>query len=116
MALLVSFFAKALSNTGYFCYQSMASAGIVMVSRSVLRSNPSSSPASLTSRSLFLPQILPGYIILNGALELASRSIVAGSIRVVYGCVLSLFLGTGISLGSEIFVGASLAVILSYSP
>jgi hypothetical protein len=32
MAFLVSFLAKALSNTGYFCYQSMASAGIVMVS------------------------------------------------------------------------------------
>ena len=34
MALLVSFIAKGLSTTGYFCYQSLASAGIVMVSGS----------------------------------------------------------------------------------
>ncbi|KAL7410123.1 hypothetical protein BDY24DRAFT_355194 [Mrakia frigida] len=79
MAVLVSFLSKGLSATGYFCYQACASAGIVM--------------------------ILPGFVILQGSLEIASRSVVAGSIRVVYGCVLSLFLGVGISIGSEIFVG-----------
>jgi hypothetical protein len=51
--------------------------------------------------------ILPGYVILGGALELASRSIVAGSIRLVYGCVLSLFLGVGISLGSKVYTCTS---------
>ncbi|CED85612.1 Domain of unknown function DUF3815 [Phaffia rhodozyma] len=77
MAFILSFFAKALSSTGYFCYNSITSASIVM--------------------------ILPGYVILTGCLEIASRLIVAGSIRLVYGCVLSLFLGVGISLGSKLW-------------
>lgn len=45
VAIVVSFLAKALSSTGYFCWQSCVSAGIVM--------------------------ILPGYVILAGASELA---------------------------------------------
>lgn len=45
--------------------------------------------------------ILPGYSMLCSALELQSGSIVAGSIRLVYAIIYSLFLGFGITLGKQ---------------
>ncbi|KAK9468122.1 hypothetical protein V1512DRAFT_203763 [Lipomyces arxii] len=50
-----------------------------------------------------LALILPGYIILCGALELQSKNIVAGSVRMFYAIVYSLFLGFGITLGAAIY-------------
>lgn len=47
--------------------------------------------------------ILPGYIVLCAALELQSRSIVAGSVRMVYAIIYSLFLGYGITIGTVIY-------------
>ena len=47
--------------------------------------------------------ILPGYIILCASLELQSRSIVAGSVRMVYAIIYSLFLGFGITIGTAVF-------------
>ncbi|KAK4546858.1 hypothetical protein LTR36_001590 [Oleoguttula mirabilis] len=47
--------------------------------------------------------ILPGYIVLCASLELQSRSIVAGSIRMVYAIIYSLFLGFGITIGMAIY-------------
>jgi uncharacterized membrane protein YjjP (DUF1212 family) len=47
--------------------------------------------------------ILPGYTVLCAALELQSRSIVAGSIRMVYAIIYSLFLGYGITIGTVIY-------------
>ena len=47
--------------------------------------------------------ILPGYIVLCASLELQSRSIVAGSIRMVYAVIYSLFLGFGITIGTAIY-------------
>lgn len=46
--------------------------------------------------------ILPGYTVLCAALELQSGAMVAGSIRLVYAIIYSLFLGFGITLGSVI--------------
>lgn len=46
--------------------------------------------------------ILPGYIILCASLELQSRSIIAGSVRMVYAIIYSLFLGFGITIGTAI--------------
>lgn len=46
--------------------------------------------------------ILPGYIILCASLELQSRSIVAGSVRMVYAIIYALFLGFGITIGTAI--------------
>ncbi|KAL9049990.1 MAG: hypothetical protein Q9162_006905 [Coniocarpon cinnabarinum] len=46
--------------------------------------------------------ILPGYIVLCGALELQNKSIVAGSIRMVYAIIYSLFIGFGLTIGSAI--------------
>lgn len=39
--------------------------------------------------------ILPGFIITNSALELQSKNIVAGSVRMVYGIIFTLFLAFG---------------------
>ncbi|KAK9321119.1 hypothetical protein V1517DRAFT_262985 [Lipomyces orientalis] len=50
-----------------------------------------------------LALILPGYIILCGALELQSKNIVAGSVRMFYAIIYSLFLGFGITLGAAIY-------------
>lgn len=47
--------------------------------------------------------ILPGYTVLCASLELQSRSIVAGSIRMVYAIIYSLFLGFGITIGTAIY-------------
>ncbi|RXK38545.1 hypothetical protein M231_04177 [Tremella mesenterica] len=77
IAIIISFTARGLSTTGYFCYQAVASAGVVL--------------------------ILPGYTILCGSLELASKNIVPGSVRMVYAIIYSLFLGFGITIGSDLF-------------
>lgn len=50
-----------------------------------------------------LALILPGYIILCGALELQSRNLVAGSVRMFYAIIYSLFLSFGITLGAVLF-------------
>ncbi|KAK8858427.1 hypothetical protein IAR55_002654 [Kwoniella newhampshirensis] len=77
IATVISFTARGLSTTGIFCYQAVASAGVVL--------------------------ILPGYTILCGSLELASKNIVSGSVRMVYAIIYSLFLGFGITIGSDLF-------------
>ena len=40
---------------------------------------------------------------LTGSLELASRNITAGSVRIGYSVIYSLFLGFGISIGAELY-------------
>ncbi|KAK6221596.1 hypothetical protein LQW54_001368 [Pestalotiopsis sp. IQ-011] len=47
--------------------------------------------------------ILPGYLVLCAALELQSKAIVPGSIRMVYAIIYSLFLGFGITIGTAIY-------------
>ncbi|KAF2425751.1 DUF1212-domain-containing protein [Tothia fuscella] len=47
--------------------------------------------------------ILPGYTVLCASLELQSRSIVAGSVRMVYAIIYSLFLGYGITIGTVMY-------------
>ncbi|ORY88403.1 hypothetical protein BCR35DRAFT_301518 [Leucosporidium creatinivorum] len=69
--------AAALARTKQFCFYSVAAGSVVL--------------------------ILPGYIVLCGALELANRSIVSGSVRLVYSLLYTLFLGFGLSAGSEIY-------------
>jgi hypothetical protein len=41
--------------------------------------------------------------VLTGSLELASRNITAGSVRIGYSVIYSLFLGFGISIGAELY-------------
>ncbi|EKC97725.1 hypothetical protein A1Q2_07924 [Trichosporon asahii var. asahii CBS 8904] len=86
IATLISWIAAVLSRTRVLCYTAMVSGGVVL--------------------------ILPGYIVLTGALELAARNITAGAVRMGYSVIYSLFLGFGISIGAEIYskmFGESLA-------
>ncbi|KAF7428931.1 hypothetical protein PC9H_008167 [Pleurotus ostreatus] len=77
IATLLSFLSAALAETHRFCYSAVASASVVL--------------------------ILPGFIVLSGALELMSRNIVAGSVRLCYAVMYSLFLGFGLAIGAEAY-------------
>ncbi|OAV91395.1 hypothetical protein PTTG_05692 [Puccinia triticina 1-1 BBBD Race 1] len=70
-----SFVAAALASTGYFCYSAVIASSIVL--------------------------ILPGWLVCCAALELQSRSIVSGSVRLIWAVIYALFLGLGISVGAE---------------
>lgn len=77
VATLLSFMSAALASTKRVCYEAVASSSVVL--------------------------ILPGFIVLNGSLELSSRSLVAGSVRLCYALVYSLFLGFGLAIGAELY-------------
>ena len=79
-AVLTSFLARAFGSIKggrLFCFSALAQSAIAL--------------------------ILPGYTILCGSLELQSRNIVAGSVRMIYAVIYSLFLGFGITIGTAIF-------------
>jgi len=81
-AVLTSFLARAFGSITYrggrlFCFPALAQSAIAL--------------------------ILPGYMVLCGSLELQSRSIVAGSVRMVYSIIYSLFLGLGITIGTAVY-------------
>ncbi|KAG1825753.1 uncharacterized protein BJ212DRAFT_295650 [Suillus subaureus] len=80
IAIIVSFVARALSTIPgrLFCYNAIASAGVVL--------------------------ILPGFTILISALELTSRNILCGSVRMVYAIIYTLFLGFGLTIGSDLYL------------
>jgi hypothetical protein len=44
-----------------------------------------------------------GFIVLCGSLEIMSRNIVSGSVRMCYAVVYSLFLGLGLAMGAEAY-------------
>ncbi|KAG8893840.1 hypothetical protein FRB99_001675 [Tulasnella sp. 403] len=79
IAIIMSFIARALSSipSKLFCYSAISSSGVVPV--------------------------LPGYMILCSALELASKNIVGGSVKLTWAIVYSLFLGFGLTIGSDIY-------------
>ncbi|KAG7092611.1 hypothetical protein E1B28_008954 [Marasmius oreades] len=74
---LFSFISAALASTSKICYSAVASSSIVL--------------------------ILPGFIVLSGALEVLSRNIVSGSVRMCYAVVYCLFLGFGLAMGAEAY-------------
>ncbi|GAA5863573.1 hypothetical protein JCM3774_006531 [Rhodotorula dairenensis] len=80
IACINALVAGALSYTNQFCFYSVAAGSIVL--------------------------ILPGFIFLCGALELANRCLVSGAVRLTYGTLYSLFLGFGLSVGAEIYTRA----------
>lgn len=57
--------------------------------------------SALSQSSIAL--ILPGYIVLCSSLELQSQNIVAGSVRMVYAMIYTLFLGYGITIGASLY-------------
>lgn len=80
--VLTSFLARAFGSIKFhgehlFCFSAMAQSSIAL--------------------------ILPGYIVLCASLELQSRNIVAGSVRMVYAIIFSLFLGFGITVGAALY-------------
>ncbi|KAF9226595.1 DUF1212-domain-containing protein [Gyrodon lividus] len=79
-AMLMSFTARGLSSirSQIFCYEAISSAGII--------------------------GILPGYLILTSSLELASKNIVCGSVKMVYALIYTLFLGFGLQIGSDLYL------------
>ena len=81
-AVVTSFLARAfgsIANGSLFCFSALAQSSIAL--------------------------ILPGYVVLCGALELQSRNVVAGSVRMVYAIIYSLFLGFGITIGTSFYGG-----------
>ncbi|OBZ76083.1 Pheromone-regulated membrane protein 10 [Grifola frondosa] len=80
VTIIISFLARGLSSirSQIFCYTAISSAGIV--------------------------GILPGYLILSSSLELASKNIVCGSVKMVYALIYTLFLGFGLQIGSDFYL------------
>ncbi|PIL31734.1 hypothetical protein GSI_06438 [Ganoderma sinense ZZ0214-1] len=80
VSIVVSFLARALGTLpdNLFCYSAVSSAGVVL--------------------------ILPGFTILIAALELTSRNILCGSVRMVYAIIYTLFLGFGLTIGSDFYL------------
>ncbi|KAJ3739513.1 hypothetical protein DFH05DRAFT_1537950 [Lentinula detonsa] len=80
VSIFVSFSSRGLSSirSRIFCYTAISSAGIV--------------------------GILPGYLILSSSLELASKNIVCGSVKMVYALIYTLFLGFGLQIGSDFYL------------
>ena len=79
-AVLTSFLARAFGSIkggDLFCFSALAQSSIAL--------------------------ILPGYLVLCGSLELQSRNMVAGSVRMVYAIIYSFFLGFGITIGSSLY-------------
>ncbi|KIW62957.1 hypothetical protein, variant [Phialophora macrospora] len=80
-AVLIAFVSRGLGSiyhngTPVFCFSAVAQSSIAL--------------------------ILPGYMVLCAALELQSKSLVSGSVRMVYAIIYSLFLGFGILIGSVV--------------
>ncbi|EMR72835.1 putative duf1212 domain membrane protein prm10 protein [Eutypa lata UCREL1] len=79
--IITSFIARGLGSIGgenpLFCFSAMAQSSIAL--------------------------ILPGWFVLCAALELQSKAIVPGSIRMVYAIIYSLFLGFGITVGTVLY-------------
>lgn len=79
-SIVTSFLARAFGSIpprGLFCFSSLSASSIAL--------------------------ILPGYIVLMGSLELQSKSIVSGSVRMLYAVIYSLFLSFGITAGSSFY-------------
>ncbi|CAK7216012.1 hypothetical protein SBRCBS47491_002686 [Sporothrix bragantina] len=79
-AVITSFLARAIGSIGggnIFCFSALAQSSIAL--------------------------ILPGYMVLCSSLELQSQNIVAGSIRMVYAMIYTLFLGYGITIGTAVY-------------
>ena len=85
-AVLTSFLARALGSIKItrngqteelFCFSALAQSSIAL--------------------------ILPGFMVLCSSLELQSHQMIAGSIRMVYAIIYSLFLGYGITVGTTLY-------------
>ncbi|KAG8159754.1 hypothetical protein KVR01_010391 [Diaporthe batatas] len=81
-ALLMSFLGRMFGSIQYngehlFCFSALSQASIAL--------------------------ILPGYMVLCGSLELQSHNMIAGSVRMVYAMIYTLFLGYGVTIGAVLY-------------
>ncbi|KAJ2979568.1 hypothetical protein NQ176_g3173 [Zarea fungicola] len=79
-AIITSFLARgfgSINNGEVFCFSALAQSSIAL--------------------------ILPGYIVLCASLEIQSHNLVAGSVRMVYAMIYTLFLGYGITIGATLY-------------
>ena len=81
-AILISFLGRALGSISlghdhHFCFSAVAQASLVL--------------------------ILPGFTITTSALELQSKNIVSGAVRMLYGIIYTLFLAFGFTVGITIY-------------
>lgn len=78
-SILVGFIAKAFGDR--VCFSAVALAGVVV--------------------------LLPGLLLTQAIMELASRNIVSGAVRMFYALMYAFFLGFGLSLGAELWDAVS---------
>ncbi|KAH0838169.1 DUF1212-domain-containing protein [Lanmaoa asiatica] len=97
VAIIVSFVSRALSTIpgDLFCYNAISAAGVVLIL------------PGFTIRECFRLHAAnlmnwPSAVI--SALELTSRNILCGSVRMVYAIIYTLFLGFGLAIGSDIYL------------
>lgn len=99
----LQYFVSSKSNLYSSVFEVSASIVVTFIARAIgsIRGGDLFCFSAIAQGSLAL--ILPGYIILTGSLELQSRNIVAGSVRMFYAIIYSLFLGFGITLGAALY-------------
>ncbi|KAI5123301.1 hypothetical protein M0805_009322 [Coniferiporia weirii] len=79
-AALVSFIARGFASvtSQVWCFSAISSAGVI--------------------------SLLPGYLILSGSLDIAGKNQSLGAPKIVSGIMTSLYLGFGLTLGSDLFL------------
>ena len=99
----LQFYVSSMSNLYSSVFEVTSSIIVSFIARAIgsIRGGKLFCFAAIAQGSLAL--ILPGYIILCGSLELQSRNLVAGSVRMFYAIIYSLFLGFGITLGGALY-------------
>lgn len=99
----LQFFVSSMSNLYSSVFEVSSSIVVSFIARAIgsINNGKTFCFSAIAQGSLAL--ILPGYIILCGSLELQSRNLVAGSVRMFYAIIYSLFLGFGITLGAALY-------------
>ncbi|CAH6719255.1 pheromone-regulated membrane protein 10 [[Candida] jaroonii] len=99
----LQFFVSSMSNLYSSVFEVSASIVVSFIARAIgsIHGGKIFCFSAIAQGSLAL--ILPGYIILCGSLELQSRNLVAGAVRMFYAIIYSLFLGFGITLGASLY-------------
>lgn len=99
VTIAIAFAARGLSSirSQIFCYTAISSAGIVLILPGYLIR----AFFILTMRTCFKRTNHRG--IVSSSLELASKNIVCGSVKMVYALIYTLFLGFGLQIGSDFY-------------
>ncbi|EGW29948.1 uncharacterized protein SPAPADRAFT_144687 [Spathaspora passalidarum NRRL Y-27907] len=99
----LQFYVSSISHLYSSVFEVSASIVVAFISRGIGSINNGSTFCFSAICQGSLALILPGYIILCGSLELQSRNLVAGSVRMFYAIIYSLLLGFGITLGAALY-------------